>query len=140
MLLNSESKDFNLFLTIEDVEKVSGISNVRQIPFDPVRFLGSELNFVSETGNKILSVDFFSASQFDDYKKISTSHSLEALSGIGDEACAGADPLDRSPILIFKKGIHAVVMNAAAESRAHQKQLDLEQLIKIGKIVASRIL
>jgi hypothetical protein len=139
MLRNTESKDFGLFLTIEDVEKVSGFTNVRKIPFDPVRFLGSELNFVSDSGKKLLSVDFFSASQFDAYKKITASHSLEILTGVGDEACAGEDPVDRSPILIFKKGQHAVVMNTSAENITSPKQIDLKQLIAIGKIVASRI-
>jgi hypothetical protein len=140
MLLSSGISDFKSFLTVEDVERISGLKKVRQIPFHPMKFLGSELNFVSESGNKILCVDFFEAKQFGTYKKMTSRNVLASISGVGDEACAGQDPFDKSSMLIFRKGDHAVYMNTTADNKAYQNALNLDQLIKIGKVVASRLL
>jgi len=140
MLLTANIMDFSSFLTVDDVERISGLSKVRQIPFHPMKFLGSDLNFVTESGNKILCVDFFAAKQFVTYKKMAPRTILASISGVGDEACAGQDPDDNSSMLMFRKGEHAVCMNSTADNNAEQNALNLDQLITIGKVVASRLL
>jgi len=139
MLFRNENDDFTGFLTVEDVERISGCKRIRRIEFDPTKFLGSELNFVSESGKKLLCVDFFSAAQFGTYKKISPPNLMVSLQDIGDEACAGQDPVDHSSVLLFRKGKHTVFMNTAAEDKIKSGTLNLDQLIQIGKVVASRI-
>lgn len=131
-------RDFKTFLTVEDVERISGLKRIRQIPFHPMLFLGSELNFVSESGHKILCVDFFEAKQFGIYKRMSSRSSLALFNGLGDEACAGHDPIDNSSLLLFRKGDNAVLMNSVAAEHA-SAGLNLEQLIQIGEVVAARL-
>lgn len=141
MLVPSEVVLYETYLTIADVEQVTGLKNIRQIPFHPDRFLGSDLNFVSEDDCKILSVEFSSASQYKTYKDFVPKNFKSALDGTGEEAFIGPDIEDQAPyLLVFRQGIYTVSMTAATTCNAQENRLTIDQLINIGNLIAKRLI
>lgn len=140
MLIPSEIGLFETYLTVADVEQVTGFKGVRQIPFHPDRFLGSDLNFVTDEGDKILSVEFSKASQYNTYRVFVPKNFKTSLQGIGEEAFVGPDIEDQVPyLLVFRKGNYAVSLTAATTSDTRRNMLTIDQLACIGKIIAGRL-
>jgi hypothetical protein len=139
MPLSSDSGSYDTYLTISDVEKVTGLTGLKQVQFNPLRFLGSDLNFVASDGSKILSVEFSHASRYNTYKVFEPKNIKILLQDIGEEAFVGPDIENQVPYqLVFRQGNYAISLTAAT-CDAKKNMLTLEQLISIGKIVASRV-
>jgi hypothetical protein len=108
--------------------------------FNPLRFLGSDLNFVTSNGNKILSVEFSNVRHYNTYKVFVPKNIKTLLHDIGEEAFAGPDIENQTPyMLVFRQGKYAVSLTAATTCDAQKNMLSLDQLVGIGKIIAKRV-
>ncbi len=138
--LLKETLMYETCLTEEDVERASGLCKISKVPHHPSKFMGGDLNFVNEQGEKILCVVFATASQFEMFKSSTADGVSTRAIGIGEEAFAGhtsADPATQ--FLVFRKGGHAAFLLAPAPAREQQIRLTLPQLLDIGKIITTRL-
>ncbi len=127
-------------LTVEDVEKVSGLRSVNKVPHHPSKFMGGDLNFVNERGEKILCVVFSTAGHFEMFKSSMTEGVSTPAAGVGDEAFAGLSSSERSTqFLVLRKGGHAAFLIAPAPDGEQNIRLTLAQLVAIGKILTARL-
>jgi hypothetical protein len=135
-----EAAFFESYLTIGDVERATGLQNVKQISSHPSKFLGGDLNFVNTEGSKVLCVVFSKANQFETYRSMMPKDLIIAVKGVGEEAFAGLSTADRSTqFLVFRKGDHMVYLIAAASAGERNNGLTLGQLVAIGKIMTARL-
>ena len=131
---------YDSYLSVADVERETGLTGVKKIQFNPLRFLGSDLNFVTSDGNKILSVEFSNVCHYNTYKIFVPKNIKILLQDIGEEAFAGPDIENQVPyLLVFRQGDYAVSLTAATTSDSQKNMLTLDQLVGIGKIIASRL-
>ncbi len=133
----ADTKRYETYLTAEDVERISGLCNVRRILFHPLTFLGSDLNFINEEGSKILCVEFTKSHQYEMFRTMMPKEFLAPVEGIGDEALIS--PGQASPIIIFRKGDQAVSLTTTETKGTLKTLLTVEQLIALAKLVASRL-
>ena len=136
----SKTSPYEKYLTIEDVNRVTGLKVVWQVPYHPEEFLGSDLNFVSEQGEKILCVAFSKAGLYDTYRSTVPKNFKTQVKNLGEEALIGPDIEGREPfMLVFRKGDHAVSLTTATTMDPTRNLLTVDQLITIGGIIASRL-
>jgi hypothetical protein len=137
--MTAKTPPYEKYLTVEDVKRVSKLSEVSQIPFHPAEFLGSDLNFVNKRGDKILCVTFSGAGMYDTYKTMVPNNYQAPVNDLGEEAFMGSD-LDHEPfILVFRKGDFAVSLTTSTTRDARRNMLAGDQLVAIGGIIASRL-
>ena len=122
------------YLSVADVEKVTGLSGIRQVPRNAEA--DGDLNFARQDGKIILSVSIYPASAYASAKS-SKEGFKSTVKGIGEEAFIG--PADGPPfsILAFRKGANMVIINTELESGS--TRLTMEQLTAIAKLMASRM-
>ncbi len=131
---------FESCLTVEDVENASGLRNVNKVPHHPSEFMGGDLNFVNERGEKILCVVFSTASQFEMFRSSLTKSISTRSAEVGDEAFAGLSSSGQATqFLVLRKGGHAAFLIAPAPAGERQIRLTLSQLVAIGKIITARL-
>jgi hypothetical protein len=136
----STTSPYEKYLTIEDVKRVTGLITVWQVPFHPQEFLGSDLNFVNEQGDKILCVTFSREGMYDTYRSMVPKYFKTPVKDIGEEAFLGPDREDREPfMLVFRKGNHAVSLTTTPANDAKRNLLTAGELAAIGGIIASRL-
>jgi hypothetical protein len=131
---------FETCLTVEDVENASGLRNVNKVPHHPSKFMGGDLNFVNERGEKILCVVFSTASQFEMFRSSLTKGISTRSAEVGDEAFAGLSSSGQATqFLVLRKGGHAAFLIAPAPAGERKIRLTLSQLVAIGKIITARL-
>jgi hypothetical protein len=131
---------FETCLTVEDVENASGLRNVNKVPHHPSKFMGGDLNFVNERGEKILCVVFSTASQFEMFRSSLTKGVSTRSAEVGDEAYAGLSSSGQATqFLVLRKGGHAAFLIAPAPAGERKIRLTLSQLVAIGKIITARL-
>jgi hypothetical protein len=136
----SKTSPYEKYLTVEDVKRVTGLKVVWQVPFHPEEFLGSDLNFVNEQGEKILCIAFSKAGLYNTYRSTVPKYFKTPVKDLGEEAFIGPDIEGREPfMLVFRKGDHAVSLTTATTRDANRNLLTVDQLITIGGIIASRL-
>jgi len=123
------------YLSIADVQKLTGLSGIRQVPRGEEA--DGDLNYARSDGKIILSISFYPSSAYASAKSSKTGFKA-SVQGIGEEAFWG--PKDGPPlyILAFRKGAYAVILNTELESQASSR-LSSEQLAAIAKLLASRM-
>jgi hypothetical protein len=124
------------YLAPLDFEKV-GMKGVKLIPRMSKSGAGGDLNFTDATGELILMVQITSKSQFEGYKKM---YAKSAVSAVGEQAIQGA-VMQGFPdgILVFTKGVNCVALTSFGDFLKKTNYLTMEQLIELGKIIASRM-
>ncbi len=131
---------FESCLTVEDVEHASGLHNVNKVPHHPSKFMGGDLNFVNERGEKILCVVFSTASQFAMFKSSLAKGIITSEAEVGDEAFAGLSSSGQSTqFLVLRKGGHAAFLIAPAPAGERRIRLTFPDLVAIGKIITARL-
>jgi hypothetical protein len=122
------------FLTISDIEKVTGLKGVTPMPKSEEA--DGDLNFASKDGQLILSVTFLPSSAYAGYRSSKEGYK-SAISGVGEEGFIG--PAGSAPpfILVFKKAGYAVMLNTVSEDNT--VLLPIEQLTALAKVIASRM-
>jgi hypothetical protein len=133
-------------ITVADVEKVSGLTGIKQ------EVQGDRVNFRTQDNRMVLEVQVHS--HFGDrlYKQTkATSLNLHAsVSGIGDDAFDGpsdsinmgmssADGKKQPYLLWFLKGSTSVCLATHADSHHPQFYLSQDKLRELAKIVVSRL-
>jgi hypothetical protein len=123
------------YLSVADVQKISGLSGIRQVPRSEEA--DGDLNYARPDGKIILSVSFYPSSAYASAKSSRTGFKSN-VQGVGEEAFSG--PRDGPPlyILAFRKGAHTVILNTELESPTSSR-LSMEQLTAIAKLMASRM-
>jgi hypothetical protein len=140
MPLPSDTECYGTYLTVADVEQVTGLRGLKQVQFNPLHFLGSDLNFVASDGSKILSIEFSNARHYNTYKLFVPKNMKILLQGIGEEAFVGPDLENQMPyLLVFRQGDYAISLTTATTGDAQKNMLSIEQLISIGKIISTRL-
>jgi hypothetical protein len=124
------------YLSAQDFEKI-GMKGVKLIPRMSKSGAGGDLNFTDAAGELILMVQITSKSQFDGYKKM---YAKSAVSAVGDQAIQGAVmPGFPDGILVFTKGTSCVALTSFGDFLKKTNYLKMEQLIELGKVIASRM-
>lgn len=135
-----DSVQYESCLTVEDLENACGLHNVNKVPHHPSKFMGGDLNFVNERGEKILCVVFSTASQFEMFKSSLTEETGARTAEVGDEAFAGLSSSGQATqFLVIRKGGHAAFLIAPAPAGERKIRLTLSQLVAIGKIITARL-
>jgi len=118
---------FAQYLTIADVEKVTGFSGIEQ-KLEP-----SVLHFFRNDGREVLQVRFWNKEYFSTF---ANDNKYSPLSGIGEKALLGTPQLPI--VLIFAKGRHCVEISTFPEEGL-KLFLSLDQLKTIANYIASRL-
>jgi hypothetical protein len=122
------------FLTVADIEKVTGLKGVTPIPKSADA--DGDLNFGGKNGQVILSVTFLDASAYVGYKS-SKEGFKSPLSGVGEEGFIGPAGDEPSFIVVFRKASYAVMLNTIPDGKT--TRLSIKQLTELAKIIASRM-
>lgn len=132
---------YNKYLTVPDVEKVSGLSGIKIVPYDPSQGAGGDLNFATVDGELVLMANFLDGSNFKRYKN-KPRYIKAPVAGVGEEAYSGPKN-DPQSVLIFRKSIYCVTLgtflNMSGNAKSPTTMLTMDQLIALGKLVASRL-
>ena len=130
----SGAPQFAKFITVADIERVTGLKGVNIVPKSPDS--DDDLTFASQDGKVILAATFLPASAFAGAKS-SKAGMKSPLSGVGDEAFVGpaSGPLY---ILVFRKAAYTVILNTELEGTTRAR-IPIEKLTEIAKIVSSRL-
>jgi hypothetical protein len=123
------------FLTVADIQKVTGLKGVRQVPKSAEA--DGDVNFALEDGSRLLSATFVPASAFASARS-STGGFKSMIKNVGDEAFVGPSGGPPLYILVFRKGAQMVILDTELADDKHAR-IPIEQLTEIAKIMASRI-
>ncbi len=127
-------------LTAADVEKVSGLTGIKNIGKGAQAGAGGDVNFVDGSGKLVLMASFYDGSQFDALKD--TPNYREPLSGLGEAAFVGPskDVMATLYEVGFKKGDHTALLVTYFKTGtgAQETVLTMDQLKQLAAIVASR--
>lgn len=131
---------YDKYLTVADVEKVSGLTGIKIVPKNPAKGAGGDLNFATSDGKLVLMALFSGASLYAPSKQ-QAGYFKAAVPGVGSEAFSGPKN-DPQFVLCFKKGVYCVTLssffNIGGDAK-HPTMLTMDQLIALGKLVAPRI-
>ena len=131
------------------MEKVSGLSGIKLVPYDPSKGAGGQLNFALQDGSLVLIMSTMGSSMYDQSKK-QKSFVKEQVSGIGDDAFSG--PADDNTWAIkgsdghalqvafnFRKGTQAASLGTFVKPETTQLFLSQDQLRELAKLMLSRM-
>jgi len=128
------------YLTIADVEKVSGLKGIKIVPYDASKGAGGDLNFATSDDKLVVMANFLGSSFYADYKK-QPGYFKEEIKGLGEEAFAGPKS-GPEYVLVFLKGTHCVTLssffNLGGDSSS-PTMLTMDQLKELAIIVDSRL-
>jgi len=136
--MTAMAEEFDKYLSISDVEKVTSMTGLKLVPRDhKSKVLTGDLNFVDSDGQPVLIVQFRPLFVYEKWK--SDGGSFKApISGLGEDAFMGP-AFDPQFFVDFRKGDHTIVVSTVISSDdMMQTVLPMENLIEIGKIIASR--
>ncbi len=131
------AQGYDKYLTPGDVEKATGLKGVTPVPRGSAAGAGGDLNFANAAGDLMLMVQFADAKNFAGVK---AKYGKAAVSGIGDQATAGASmPGMGDNMIAFTKGAHCVVLTAFGDFVNKKVYLTMDQLTAVAKVIASRL-
>jgi hypothetical protein len=137
--LQPQSNPYNKYLNVADIQKVTGMTGVNEVPREPRKGAGGHLNFASQSGDLILIASFLTAADYNSYKS-AKGMLKEPVPGVGDEAFIGPGGEDPSYMLIIRKGDKCLGLSTFMKIDDPGKtQLAMDQVIAIGKIVIDRM-
>jgi hypothetical protein len=126
-------------LTIDDVEKVTGVHGLKLVPKSSQMGAGGDLNFALEDGTLVLMATIQDSSTYKQWKA-EEGFFYASVSGIGDEAFEGPSFGEFRYILVFRirdKGVCLTsFVNMAAGGNPFLSQ---EQLRELAKVLVSRL-
>ncbi len=134
----SAQKPTGPYITVQDIEKVTGLKGVHLVPYDASKGAGGEFNFANNNGELILMAQKMAGRKMYESNKLQKSNVKELVPGLGDEAFIG--PPGNSPYFLFcRKGDTSVSLATYIGSDWKTTRLTIEQVIALAKIIASRI-
>jgi len=136
--LCGQTNPYDKYLAVADIEKVTGLSDLKQVPREPRKGAGGHLNFADKNGSMILTASFLTAQEYGFYRN--EKRMLKAtIPGVGDGAMTGpaADP---QYMFLARKGDKCVALSTFVDPANPEKTLlTMDQLIALGKIVVERL-
>lgn len=139
--LRAQSNPNDKYLSTADVEKAGKLTGIKNVPYDPSKGAGGNLNFGLADGTVVLIATFqmLDAKGYATYKTQMKSQTRGAVAGIGEEAFDGP-PGDYPFFIFFKKGNWVVSISTFYNPAQYGKTfLTMEQLGELCKTVASRL-
>ena len=123
------------YLTVQDIEKITGLHGVKLVPRDPSKGAGGDLNFADKDGKLILMVNRMLNSDMLYSQTKNMKGSVEAdISGVGDAAFTG--PAGNLQYFIsFKKGKGSC--SVATFLSFTGTLLPMDQVKKVAQLVAA---
>ena len=125
------------YITIQDMEKVTGLTGLKVAPSDPSKGAGGDHNFADSAGNLVLMTQKMSGRTMYEGNKKMKSYVKGPVPGVGDEAFNGP-PGDYPYFLFFLKGDTSVSL-ATYFGKGGKTRISMEKLIELAKLIASRI-
>lgn len=133
----------NNFLTVDDIQKISGLSGVKLESSDPLLGAVGDLNFFTSDNRPVVMVQILEKEKFDLVKQNLTSAKTKEVKELGDKALIGASIYNYNypeDIIVFTKGntcINLLVL-INLDDRDGTK-LSNKQMIDLAKIIESRM-
>jgi hypothetical protein len=123
------------YLTVRDVEKITGLHGVKLVPPDPSKGAGGDLNFAKQDGTLLLMVNrSLSSDMFYSQTKNMKGAVKEDIQGVGDAAFIG--PPGNYPYYVaFKKGKGSGTVSAFLGFTG--PLLPMDQLKKVAQQIAA---
>lgn len=123
------------YLTVQDVEKITGLHGVKIVPPDASKGAGGDLNFAKQDGTLILMVNrnLYSDMLYSQLKNMKDTVK-EDIKGVGDAAFIGP-PGNYPYFLAFKKGKGSG--SASAFLGFTGPLLTIDQLKKVAQLIAA---
>lgn len=126
-------------LTVADVAQVTGLEGITAVRRDSAQDIKGDLNFAKDDGVVVLSVNFISIAEFNNYKE-QMEYIQGPVSGIGDEAMS-APKGDTQNILFVRKGDRAMVFTSMIDASSDWVKpfLTVEQLGELAKKMLTKM-
>ena len=123
------------YLTVQDVEKITGLHGVKLVPPDASKGAGGDLNFADKDGKLILKVNrnLYSDMLYTQTKNMKDTVK-EDIKGVGDAAFIGP-PGNFPYFLAFKKGKGSATASSFLGFTG--PLLTIDQLKKVAQLVAA---
>jgi len=132
------SQEKEKYLTIADVEKVSGEKGIKLVAYNPSKGAGGDLNFAKSDDTMFLLAQIQPKYFWNIWKGQANSFN-EPVSGVGDEAFNGPKGMPANYVLFFLKGDIAFSVSSFLNAGDTSKPFFSEdQLIELAKIMLSR--
>jgi hypothetical protein len=131
---------YGKYLTGADVEKVSGIKGIKEVPRDPSKGAGGDLNFADADGKLVMMANFSGNSVYEKSKQQKGFFKSD-VKGVGEEAFSGPSS-GPEYVLVFRKGVHCVSLSSffnMGGPASKPTMLSKEQLIELGKGIAGKL-
>ena len=129
-------------LTPEDVQQVSGLTDVRRAGRNPERRLGGDLNFVTSAGDPLLMVVLEPGDAYEAWKADPDSF-REEINGVGEVAFIGPTvAMNEAPyLLVFRSGERAIGLFTYDDpaSDGWVNLLSMDQLQALARVVIGRL-
>jgi hypothetical protein len=123
------------YLTVQDVEKITGLHGVKIVPPNPSKGAGGDLNFAKQDGTLILMVNrSLTSDMFYSQTKNMKDTVKEDIQGVGDAAFIGP-PGDFPYFVAFKKGKGSATVSAFLGFTGPLVPMD--QLKKVAQQIAA---
>ena len=132
----SEKPDY---LTVADVEKVSGVQGIQLVGYDPSIGAGGDINFALPDGTMFLLAQIQPESLFEQWRE-QESFFHEPIPNLGDEAYSGPGLFEYQYIVYcLKKPYSIAVSSFFNDSGDGKPYFTQEQLIEFVEIILSRL-
>jgi hypothetical protein len=137
--LQAQGNPYDKYLTVADIQKVTGLTGIKQVPREPRKGAGGHLNFVNQNGEMILIASFLTAEDYNSYKS-AENMVKEPVKGLGDEAFVGPGGSEPAYMLLVLKGNKCLGLSTFPKTDDFKEtRLAMDQVIAIGKIVIDRL-
>jgi hypothetical protein len=124
------------YLSVQDVEKITGLQGVKLVPPDPSKGAGGDLNFANKDGKLILMVNRSLSSDAFYSQTKKSSGGFKDIQGVGDAAFIG--PPGNYPYYVaFKKGKGSGTVTTFPGDTA--MLLTIDQLKRVAQKIASEM-
>ncbi len=128
------------FLTVYDVEKITGLTNIRRELKPNATIVGIEYLFLLGS-TPVLLVTMSPSNQYETYKTMVPKNVKSMISGPGEEGFVGPDIVGQMPyLLVFRRKGFAVSLMTTPTADTGRNSLSLEQLAAIGSSIDQRLI
>ena len=127
------------YLTVSDVEKVSGVQGIQLVDYDPSIGAGGDINFALPDGTMFLLAQIQPDSLFEEWRERDGLFH-EPIPNLGDEAYSGPGLFEYQYIVYCLKKPYAVAVSSFFnDSGGGKPYFNQEQLIELVEIIISRM-
>ena len=127
------------YLTVSDVEKVSGVQGIQLVDYDPSIGAGGDINFALPDGTMFLLAQIQPDSLFEEWRE-HEGFFHELIVNLGDEAYSGPGLFEYQYIVYCLKKPYAVAVSSFFNDSGNGKPyFNQEQLIEVVEIILSRL-